>query len=1264
MWNKIEQVISAGSHSTNVIAGRDAYLSVNGNIPTALVDQKTEEEVKRLRRARFFAEFDVARSSLRLGKRLATGELSGGSDEVRGDALAWCARFLSRSDNLEQAAEFLERAKAIGALAVATIAEAFIISQTRDKVAALNALASIDSDVARSARLMIVAHHESAERALSWMSDAGYTIVDLDSDGKSFVLTHQLRLGRWEEAAQTLGTLSEADFLETPVLHHLAGLATLVRTIPEVFRAVVLTQVPFEAADFPLASDAVAMAARRAAHTHFLHAVEPANQLACPRAARIGDEYALWLELRDPVQSDRGKNRLEDKLRDLGTALGFVHYALRFGVKLNLSAVEQEIERSVAINGGPTIDSAISRFALALAQPTPEGVANYIARHHDQLAVHIDSKLIRLRQIEMLSRAGLIERAKEVLDQGLKEGISIDQANAFRTIISDAQSSDPVESRKSQYEKTRALGDLINLVCELEERQRWDDLCEFGLRLFEETHSLGDAERAVVAFKKMHRSEALVDFLRTNADLLSQSGYLRMSYAWALYYEGDLLESRSVLAGLSDEVGSANYRALQVNIGIATGDWASLSAYIAEEYRNRNDRSANALIRAAKLALYLGSSQAKDLVSEAAAKADHDSGVLVAAYLIATSAGWEADPQVFQWLERAAEISGDDGPLQRMSLKDLLDRKPEWDRRESETRRLLAQGHIPMFIAAQSFNQTLIDLTTFAALANLTETDPRRRSSIPAYSGNRVALELHVGGKSAAMDATALLTLSFLNILDVAIDAFETVYIPHSTLAWLFEERQKATFHQPSRIANARKVRDFLATGVLDEFTSSTVASSDLSAQVGDELAALIAEAEKVRDGDDTQHIVVRSAPVHRLSTLMEEEADLSAHATVLSSCLVVVDKLRQKGQLTANEERWARAYLQLHEKPWPNQPDIADRATLYLDDLSIAYFLHLGLLGKIKAAGLTAVVSPRELSEANALIFYELISEQVKDVIERLRASLNSRIESGHVRVSGKRNFDELETQGISEHPSIGVLSLAPKCDFVIMDDRCLNQHQNIESGGVQTPVFSTLDLLDGLVADGVLSDDERLEHRTRLRRAGYCLVPVSVEELERCLVESTVAKGKVVETAELKAIRESILRVRMSNWLGLPEEAPWLDGTLKALVRALRNLWVDGVDIEEAIAHSIWLVEQIDVRGWAHRLVPENADNVVRIERAAFILLLLMPLTVVQERVVDAYWNWVEERILAPIQEQFPEVYHWLVEWHGSYVAEMVETQLPNKG
>jgi hypothetical protein len=650
------------------------------------------------------------------------------------------------------------------------------------------------------------------------------------------------------------------------------------------------------------------------------------------------------------------------------------------------------------------------------------------------------------------------------------------------------------------------------------------------------------------------------------------------------------------------------------------GDWASLSAYIASEYQNRYDRSAHDLMGAAQLALHIGSSHAKDLVFAAAAKANNDAAILAGAYFVATSAGWEDDHQVFQWLERAAELSGDDGPLQRMSLKDILDRKPEWDRRESDTSRLLAQGQIPIFMAAQSLNQTLIDLTTFPALANLSETDPRRRSAIPAYSGKRVPQQFDLSGKTVALDATALLTLSFLKILDVVLDAFETVYIPHSTLGWLFEERQKTAFHQPSRIQNSRKVRDLLATNLLEKFAPSTVASSDLSVQVGDELAALIAEAEKIREGDDTQHIVVRSSPVHRLSSLMEEEADLSAHATVLSSCLDVVAKLRQKGQITADEEKRACAYLQLHEKPWPNQPEIADGATLYLDDLAITYLLHLGLLGKLNDAGLRAVASPREVSEADALIAYERISDEVKDVIERVRASLNSRIEYGKVRVSGRRKIDEDEEKSIPEHPTVGIIALAPHCDAAIVDDRFFNQHANIDSGGKQAPVLTTLDLLDALVSAAVISNDNRLEYRTRLRRAGYFFVPVSEKELERCLMDSDVDDGHVLETAELKAMRENMLRVRMSDRLQLPKEAPWLDSTLKVFIRVLKSLWMDGADLSDITARSDWILNQVDVRGWAHSLGPGTGDNVVRLGRGAHILLFTL-LPDASQEVKDAY-------------------------------------------
>ncbi len=1257
MWKKDKQSISSGDASLNIQAGGDVNF-FQTDFPTELVDQKINEEVDILRKSRFFSEFDRVGGSMALGRRLIEGELFGGTDEVKSRALSWCARLLSLSENLEKAEEYLNIAKSLSATAEAVIADAFITSKEGDKSAALKALADIDSPSSRSAALMIVAHHEGAEGALDWLKKAGIEAASLDSDGKYFLLAQQLEVGSWEISRETLGSLTAHDLDMAPVLHHMTAITYLLDAVPAEFRAVVLKQLPFEAAGFPLASDVASMDAQRTARQHFADAVVAAQELNCPSATMVDGEYALWLELRDPESAENGRRQLEAKLGDLKSALRLVPLGLQFGIKMNLSAVEQEIERQIAIHGGISPDAAVARFALAFTKNTPVDVANYVAQHYDELSKYLDPKSIRFLQIEMLSRAGLPERASECLNILLGDGLSDSEEGRLRRIIAEAEGADPIKTRKVQFKQSGSLSDLVPLVDELHHRKDWDDLCEYGALLFEKTRSIQDAERLANAQSNAGKSDQLIQFVRDNPDLLMQSKSLQMHYAWALYQEGALVEAREELAKLSDDQANPNYRALQVNLGVALGDWNSLSAFVANEYHDRENRSAHDLMGAAQLALHMGLPDVKGLIFAAAAKGGNDAAILAAAYFLASNAGWEGDAEVVTWLHKAAELSGNDGPIQKMTLKDVLDRKPDWDRRESEVWKLLSRGEIPMFLAAQSLNKSLIDLMLFPALANLSQGDPRRRSAIPAYSGKRQPVRFDTTGTTVGIDSTALLTLSFLNLLDQALDTFDVVYVPHSTLAWLFEEKQKAAFHQPSRIRDAHRVRDFLARDVLDKFVPTTVADGDLADQVGDELALLVAEAEKDID-DDTQRIVVRSSPVHRVSSLMEEEADLTGHANVMSSCLAIVEKLRQKGQITAEEEKKARAYLQLHERPWPDQPEITNGAVLYLDDLAITYFLHLGFLEKLHAAGLRAIVSSREVSEANSLIAYEGISGKVNEAIERIRSAVNSRIETGKIQVGIQHKTDELDENSIYQHPTIGVIALASDCDAVVSDDRLLNQHAHVDDGSVQAPIFTTLDLLDALAAAGAISADERLERRTLLRCAGYFFVPVDEDELEQHLNASVVEEGKVVETAELKAIRENILRVRMSDWLQLPKEAPWLDSTLKVFIRVLKSLWKDGADFSVVKARSDWIVEQIDVRGWAHSLGQENGDNFVRIGRGAHILLLML-LTDASQEVKEAYSSWVEDRILAPIKEQFPDIYSWIVEQQRRQIAEMTETEL----
>ena len=124
--------------------------------------------------------------------------------------------------------------------------------------------------------------------------------MDLDPVGKYVLLNTHLELERWDTAKQILSAVAEQDTTNVPPLHHLLAITHLLATVPVELRATVLSAPPLATAAFPLASDEAAMDSRRAAQQHFLHAARAARDANCLDTAIVSDEYALWLELKDP----------------------------------------------------------------------------------------------------------------------------------------------------------------------------------------------------------------------------------------------------------------------------------------------------------------------------------------------------------------------------------------------------------------------------------------------------------------------------------------------------------------------------------------------------------------------------------------------------------------------------------------------------------------------------------------------------------------------------------------------------------------------------------------------------------------------------------------------------------------------------------------------------------------------------------------------------------------------------------------------------
>jgi hypothetical protein len=477
-----------------------------------------------------------------------------------------------------------------------------------------------------------------------------------------------------------------------------------------------------------------------------------------------------------------------------------------------------------------------------------------------------------------------------------------------------------------------------------------------------------------------------------------------------------------------------------------------------------------------------------------------------------------------------------------------------------------------------------------------------------------------------------LLTLALLGLLAPVFEHFEKIVLSAQLMSWLLEERRKIQFHQPSRVRDALALKRLLDNGMLARFESVAIVPPELEHEVGSDLAAMLVAAKEGVEGDDRQRLVVRPAPLGKAGTLMDEPADIGGYEQQLVGCGDTVVALKRLGRLTATEEARCVSYLSLHEQKWPNAPLIADRAVLYLDGLAIVYLLHLGILERLKAAGFTILVAIGDLADGDALVNHEAFAAEAQTLVEDIRSTVAAGVASGKV-VFGELIRAEDEENPAYGHPTTTFFNLSRLADALVIDDRALNVHRHVTATEGRRGVFSTLEVLETLAAAGTISVAQKGEHLTKLRRAGFALIPVSAEELESWLASATVADGQLVETAELRAIRESILRVRMTDVLQLPQEHPWLDDINRVLIATIKGVWARGFAEDRARALSNWLLPLVDIRNWGHRTPPQT--GLPQIKYAAQIL-LLATIPGASKTVRDAYWKWLDETMLRRLKQE----------------------------
>ena len=850
-----------------------------------VIDAEVGRRLDRLRKCRIFGEVDAIEEARDLVGSLEEGELARASEEQKGTAMAWCARILS-SVAPGEAAEIAERIN-VASGEVHDIAHGLVRAARGELGEAIGELCIIGTPVAIGAAYICMLRTKGVGEANAWLLRAGLSFQDIDSDAKFFYIRKSLEDAEWDVAFDAAREVVDEECERSPALYFATADAFLIQAVPEELRTFVLTQnLPFGAANFPLRGDPLALDHRRRAIRLYGRLQSVANALGLPGLAGLMDDKALWLRLVDPESEAEARDELDKTIKNPETFLRRLGLGMQFGITINFASAEREVDRQTALSGGMSPDAAYARFALALSMGSHAAVATYIDAHRQQLLQHLDWRGVCFIEIEMLASAGQLAKAEERLNEAIEKGLSEREIARLRRKLTEAGGGDPIAERLAAYENGKSIMDLRILVAAYEDTADWANACEYGRRLLEVTGDLAGARRYVISLYNFERHEEALIVMKAFPALGTEDDSLRILKVQILFESGKLTEASEALRVLRESQDSSESRKLQIDLAVVSGDWESLQGFVEGEWNARNGRTAIDLLRAGQIAGLIGAARGKELVQEAAVRAADDPAILAGCFHVASAAGWEGSMEVHRWIERAAQLSEGGGPVQVIPIEDIVERKPDWERREATAWDLLEKGDTPVFGAGQLLNRSLLSLYLMPALNNMNQSDVRRRSMIYAFSGARGKARIRPG--VVAMDATALISTEFLELLDVCIEEFERIVIPHCTLGWLLGEKARVLFHQPSRVVAARELRRMIADGHLRAFEGSNMASERLGNEVGTSLAALIAEVSSGEHPDAPQRLVVRGRPVYKAHSLMQEEADLGDYEPYLCSGVAV----------------------------------------------------------------------------------------------------------------------------------------------------------------------------------------------------------------------------------------------------------------------------------------------------------------------------------------------------------------------------------------
>ena len=451
-------------------------------------------------------------------------------------------------------------------------------------------------------------------------------------------------------------------------------------------------------------------------------------------------------------------------------------------------------------------------LSILLHKNDATGLASFIAGKRTQAETSFGRENVLLIEVQALAKKGDAISASIVLEDNLSI-FDQGQIAMLRAEIAKAQGADPVAEHLRLYEATKTSEALRALVGALVDKADFIGIAKYAELLFAETKDPRDLKLAALAMLRSGEGDSFVRVIEAHPDLRERDIRFLRGYGWQLFRLGRPREARQITDEIERKHPSERDLQLEAAIALDTGEWEMLSAPLHASLEPARGLDGIALIRAANLAQAANQGPLRDLIAAAVSKGENDPHVLLGAYSLYIEEGLEEErPETFEWFRKALSLSGPDGPIQTLEMKELLSQQAEWNEHTRNVSENIMRGDLPLVVGSTGLRTTVVDIILRNLIRNTGLFDGRRRTAIPLFTGRRLPQAIGTPA-SIGLDITALLVLGWLGLLPRVLEAFPKIVLPAGVLTELFDGRKRIRQTQRTRLNKALAVRDAIARG-------------------------------------------------------------------------------------------------------------------------------------------------------------------------------------------------------------------------------------------------------------------------------------------------------------------------------------------------------------------------------------------------------------------------------------------------------------------